>query len=118
MRRFLATLAFAGALGAAPALGQDHQHPTETFDGATARFYETWMRPDQPMVSCCNKMDCAPVSEVKQVNGQWKARRVSDGVWLDIPPEKVEERRDSPDGRSHLCSIGSTILCFIVGSGS
>ena len=99
------------------ALAQEHHHPNATYFGATAQFYETWMRPDMPTSSCCNRNDCAPVSEVKRVLGRWKARRASDGVWLDIPPEKVEERRDSPDGGSHLCSVGGTVLCFIAGTG-
>lgn len=113
MTRLLALL-----LLTVPAAAQQHHHPTEGFEGATGRFYETWMRPDQPKVSCCNRMDCAPVSQVRQIAGRWQARRDIDGVWLDIPPEKIEEGRDSPDGRSHLCSIGSTVLCFIVGSGT
>ena len=112
MTRALAILlAFTSA-----ALAQ-HQHPTEIITGATGRFYETWMRPDMPTVSCCNRMDCAVVSEVKRLGNRWEARRKSDGKWLVIPPEKVEERRDSPDGQSHMCSMGEAVYCFIAGAG-
>jgi hypothetical protein len=57
------------------AWGQDHVHPTETITGMTAAFYETWMRPDQPTISCCNRSDCATATEVKQVAGRWMAKR-------------------------------------------
>jgi hypothetical protein len=100
-----------------PALAQEHHHPAETITGATGLFYETWMRPDMPSQSCCNRSDCATVSEVKRIGNRWQARRKSDGKWLTIPPEKVEEGRDSPDGQSHLCSVGTTVFCFIAGAG-
>jgi hypothetical protein len=117
MLRF--TLAAAAALAAtAHVYAQEHRHPGVTYDGATAQFYETWMRPDMPNVSCCNLQDCAPVRHVRQrPDGRWSAQREIDGQWLDVPPEKIEAGRDSPDGRSHLCSIGTTVLCFVVGVG-
>ena len=99
------------------ARGQPHHHPTETITGAAARFYETWMRPDQPSVSCCNQMDCATVSAVRFVGGQIEAQRKSDGAWLRIPPEKIEHDRDSPDGQSHMCSMGAAVFCFKLGAG-
>jgi hypothetical protein len=108
----LAVLVAAGGAGA-----QTHMHGHEAIPGAVWTFYETWMRPDQPGVSCCNRLDCAPVAEVRHINGRWSARRKSDGKWLSIPPEKVEHNRDSPDGRSHLCSMGEAVFCFVVGSG-
>jgi hypothetical protein len=98
------------------AMAQEHYHPDETITGETARFYETWNRPDDPTVSCCNKMDCGVVSEVRLVGDRWEARR-KDGIWLRIPPEKIEQLRDSPDGRSHMCSRGSTVYCFKLGAG-
>jgi hypothetical protein len=105
------------ALLPAGAWAQEHKHPTKTITGATAKFYETWGRPDDPMVSCCDKQDCDAVSEVRLVGDQWEARREIDGVWLRIPPEKIEQLRDSPDGRSHMCSRGTTVYCFKLGAG-
>jgi len=92
-----------------------HMHGNDEIPGSVGAFYETWTRPDMPHVSCCNRMDCAPVSEVRQINGRWSARRKSDGKWLSIPPEKVEQNRDSPDGRSHMCSMGEQVFCFVAG---
>ena len=115
MLRF--TLAAAAALAlTALAHAQDHRHPPE-HAAIHERFYSNWMRPDMPRVSCCNKQDCAPVRHARQVSGRWQAQRESDGAWLDVPPEKVEQNRDSPDGRSHLCSIGMTVICFVAGIG-
>lgn len=94
-----------------------HQHPSEMIYGATGRFYETWERPDQPGSSCCNRHDCDTAIDVKQIDGRWWARKKNGGPLMSIPAEKVEQRRDSPDGQSHLCAIGSTVLCFVAGAG-
>ncbi len=87
-------------------------------------FYNTWMMPDRPSISCCHKADCAP-AETYWENGHWMARKVDDkGEFIQIPDQKVEQGRDSPDGRSHLCgqrafpSGDFTVYCFIPGSGS
>lgn len=89
------------------------------------KFYNTWMMPDNRAVSCCHGEDCQP-AEAYQKNGQWFARQEKDaGDFTPIPSGKVEQDRDAPDGRSHLCgrrygfnSGGFTVFCFIAGSGS
>jgi hypothetical protein len=88
------------------------------------RFYSTWYMPDQPTRSCCNKADCYP-TEVRVVGDIIYARRREDGKWLRIPPQKVEHKRDNPDGRNHLCappptrsSLPDTVFCFALGSGT
>jgi len=81
-------------------------------------FYSNWMRPDHPNQSCCNLQDCAPVSEIRKIGNRWEARRENDGAWLVIPPQKIEQQRDSPDGRSHLCSRDATVFCFVFGAGT
>lgn len=111
----LAVLALAGANLAAPA--QEHQHGDQVITGATGKFYEGWMRPDQPNISCCNRLDCAPVGGVRQLNGKLQALRTKDGVWLTIPPEKIEQNRDSPDGLSHMCSLNQSVFCFLASPG-
>lgn len=106
-----------------PSLAQ-HVHPTETITGATAEFYETWKRPDQPNISCCNRMDCYP-TEARFSSGHWRAKRREDGAWLTVPASKIEQNRDSPDGRNHLCapppgregSYENGVICFIGGAG-
>lgn len=103
-----------------PLLGaQARHHPKEDEDVHT-QFYSTWMRPDMPTVSCCNKLDCAP-AESRMVNGEWQARRKGDKSWLKVPASKIELNRDSPDGRSHLCAQWGQVeivFCFIAGSGT
>lgn len=102
---------------ASPALAQDHKHPPQ-HAALHDEFYEGWMRPDLPTASCCNKQDCAPVAAVRHnTAGKLEALREKDGVWVEIPPEKIEWNRDSPDGRSHMCSDGPFIYCFVYGTG-
>lgn len=97
---------------------QEHQHPGITIEGATGEFYRTWERPDMAGASCCNRSDCDTAVDVKQIDGRWWARKKNGGPLMSIPPEKVEQRRDSPDGQSHVCSVGSTVLCFLPGGGT
>lgn len=99
------------------ALAQEHRHQNETIYGATAKFYETWDRPDMPGSSCCNRSDCDVAIDVKKVQGQWWARKKGGGALISIPPEKIEQNRDSPDGQSHLCAIGGTVICFLPAAG-
>lgn len=100
------------------AYAQEHRHPDQTIHGATALFYETWMRPDMPSSSCCNKSDCDVAIDVKRIGDQLWARKRSGGPLVSIPPEKIEVNRDSPDGENHICAIGTTVLCFVFGLGS
>lgn len=117
-------IALLGAAMAVPLLplavarlaAQEHHHPPQHAQ-LHNDFYRGWMRPDQPLVSCCSNLDCAP-AEARMMNGQWVARKYGETVWHRIPPEKVEYNRDSPDGRSHLCSGGDLVFCFIAGSGT
>lgn len=102
-----------------PAASQ-HQHPPQ--DRAIhEKFYSTWMRPDNPNISCCNEKDCYPTEARKTADG-WLARRREDGVWLSVPDNRIERNRDNPDGRNHLCApppiAGDTVYCFSVGGGT
>lgn len=106
-----------------PAWGQSHNHPPQ--DAYTHdTFYKTWMRPDAPNSSCCDKKDCYPV-EARFRSGVWLAKRREDGKWLTVPPEKIERNRSSPDGRNHLCApipayeagYKNGVICFIPGAG-
>lgn len=97
------------------ALAQEHYHPSDP--AALPDFYGTWMRPDNPNVSCCNVNDCAPVEHVRHGSQGWEMQRAKDGAWIIIPADKIELNRDSPDGRSHMCSSGPLVFCAIIGSG-
>jgi hypothetical protein len=94
---------------------QEHHHPPQHAQ-IHEQFYSNWKRPDQPHISCCSLVDCAP-AEARMVNGQWFARKEGEQHWYPIPPEKIEINRDSPDGRSHLCAMNDRVFCFIVGAG-
>lgn len=100
-----------------PSRGQSNGH---THEGAAGRFYQTWNMPDRPSLSCCSNQDCGPVAS-RLVNGKWEAQE-PEGAWVEIPPEKIEINRDSPDGRSHMCGrkvmSGFAVYCFIRGGGS
>lgn len=118
-------IAFIGAMvwwGCTKARGQEHQHPPQDVE-LHEKFYSTWMMPDHPTTSCCNKRDCYP-TEARFKDGQWFARRREDGKFIWIPPSKVEINRDSPDGRNHLCAPpgsiagGDPVFCFIAGNGT
>jgi hypothetical protein len=104
---------------ATPIAAQDiHHHDGMSPD--VDRFYSTWERPDLPGSSCCSRTDCAPAT-TRLVNGRWMARRDRDTDWYYVPPEKIETRRDSPDGRSHLCASwvpSGPVFCLVLGSGS
>lgn len=103
----------------------EHRHPPQ--DAALHdAFYSNWMQPDDPTKSCCNQQDCYPT--VIQFRGdQIYARRREDGRFIHVPPKKVEQKRDSPDGRNHLCakppstavdsSADQGVRCFVLGSG-
>lgn len=97
---------------------QEHRHPGETITGATAQFYETWKRPDMPDVSCCDKKDCYATPS-RHRGGRIQALHRESGEWIDIPPDRVELNRDSPDGLSHLCASASQfVYCFKEGGGT
>jgi hypothetical protein len=119
----LAIIALAGS--AVPAIAQEHEHRVHPAADMPLheRFYSTWYMPDQPTKSCCNKADCYP-TQVKFQDGQWWALRREDGRYIPVPWSKVEQRRDNPDGRNHLCApppsshhAPNTIFCFALGSG-
>jgi hypothetical protein len=112
-------------LAVSSAIAQESHHPAQD-QAIHERFYSTWMMPDNRNISCCHTKDCSP-AESRLENGNWIARKVGEVDWTYIPPEKIEYGRDSPDGRSHLCSRRIqklsnghdelAVFCFIPGSG-
>jgi hypothetical protein len=100
--------------------GQAERHHPPQDQLLHERFYSTWHMPDNPALSCCNNADCYP-TDVKFESGRIYARRREDGKYILIPPEKLERRRDNPDGRNHLCAPppnGSNVdrvFCFSLG---
>ena len=98
-----------------------HRHPQQ--DALIhERFYNTWMRPDDRSLSCCDLQDCYP-AEFKNEGGTWFFRRREDGEWMVIPASKFESERDNPDGRNHICArtVGGDVwlvFCAILGHGA
>jgi hypothetical protein len=85
------------------------------------KFYSSWHMPDNPSASCCNDADCYP-TEIKYVDGNIYAKRREDGKYILVPSGKVENNRDNPDGRNHLCApppnfshTSDTVYCFALG---
>lgn len=119
--RSIIVLMSAGLVFGAVGASAQHRHPPQD-EPIHEKFYSTWMRPDNPNLSCCSQHDCYP-TEARNEGGVWFAKRREDGKWLRVPPEKVEKNRDNPDGRSHLCAprperaYSADIFCFTAGSG-
>ena len=114
------------ALLLSPAAAQqrhEHHHPPQDAQ-LHEKFYSTWYMPDNPIRSCCNKADCYP-TEIKVVGSSIYARRREDGKYILVPAHKVEQNRDNPDGRNHICAPPpgaisyppDTVFCFSLGGG-
>ena len=126
--RYILPLLISGILilAVSSAIAQEHHHPLQD-QAIHERFYSTWMMPNNRTRSCCHEQDCSP-AESRVEDGNWVARKIGgDSDWIAVPPEKIERDRESPDGRSHLCSrsvwtykLGDeqVVFCFIPGAGS
>lgn len=72
--------------------------------------YHDWKIPGTT-TSCCNDKDCGPVRARANLDS-WEVWH--EGRWLEVPA-KAMLPFPSPDGRSHACVIGATVLCFVPG---
>jgi hypothetical protein len=118
----IAVLVFAADFQLSQAQAQEHHHPAADIP-IHEQFYSSWMMPDKPERSCCNQRDCYP-TEARYRDGFWEARRREDGQYVRVPWEKVEQNRDNPDGRNHVCmpplSLNyhhDEVYCFTLGAG-
>lgn len=80
--------------------------------------YTQWMKPDKPLESCCNAVDCFPV-QARFDEAKQRYVALIEGVWVVIPPEKIldpkKDENHNPDGSFHACwrQDGSReIFCF------
>lgn len=81
--------------------------------------YTDWRMPNSA-TPCCTPQrtnddgtvtgDCRPVRARLGSDGIWEAW--TEGRWLPVPPDRIL-KIPSPDGRSHLCEIAGTVLCFV-----
>ena len=94
-----------------------HHHEGQTAE--VDRFYSTWMQPDYPTQSCCNKTDCYSPDKTEFKNGQWWFEHRETGRMFPVPAHKIEQNRDSPDGRNHVCANPQGyVYCFKIGGGT
>lgn len=63
--------------------------------------------------SCCNEKDCRQ-AQIRYEQGRLQV--LHEGEWLDVPREAVRPY-ESPDGASHACIMGKTVLCVVLGTG-
>jgi hypothetical protein len=103
-----------------PSLTQ-HRYPPEDAD-IHEKFYRTWRMSEHDW-SCCDNRDCYP-TEVRIVGGEIFAKRREDGKFIAVPADRVDRRRDNPDGRNHMCAPPptsthppDTVFCFMLGAG-
>jgi hypothetical protein len=95
---------------------QEHRHGDRVISSEAGKFYQGWMKPDNRMESCCNRMDCEE-TEARFQNGRWSAFSRLQNRWIDIPATKVEREREVPPG-AHLCESPAGVLCFGAGGGT
>lgn len=81
--------------------------------------YRHWMQPGG-LASCCNEKktvdgrttgDCYP-TKARVVDGGWVALR-DDGVWIEIPDDRIIRERNPGSEDGHLCYNYGRVLCFV-----
>ena len=63
-------------------------------------------------ISCCHGRDCDPATAWQDMDGNWFVRHR--GTTYSVPAH-AHIPIPSPDGRSHACVIGGTVICFVPG---
>lgn len=117
-------LSIASYVIASPARAQ-HVHPDETItDPHVAKFYETWTRPPQRTVSCCNMKDCYAARIRRGPNGLEYLHKWS-GKWAPLPASIIESNhadpRESPNTENHVCAnemFPDVVYCAVLGNGA
>jgi len=107
------------------ASAQSHHHPDETITGPhVAKFYETWTRPPQRTVSCCNMKDCYAARIRRGPNGLEYLHKWS-GKWAPLPASVIESNhadpRESPNTENHVCAnemFPDVVYCAVLGNGA
>lgn len=97
-------------------------------DQKVYEFYSTWEIPAKGdrhrAASCCDKVDCFPVSTIRLSAGRYHVRvQTPSGESNEyvVDPAQIESNqkdpRESPDGKSHACIQFGKVVCFVEGSG-
>lgn len=111
----------AAALLLLPALAagqaRSEQHTPDEMQGHGryhAEFYSQWLTAEG--ASCCSEHDCAPIAD-DRIRTQGDSIQVKIGdLWVPVPPRSIRPYRP-PDMSSHLCHVGTQVLCFVFGAG-
>jgi hypothetical protein len=101
-----------------------HVHPDETItDERVAKFYDTWKRPPERLVSCCNREDCYDAQIRRGPNGLEYLHKWS-GTWAALPESVIESNQpdphDSPNTTNHVCANKHDpryVYCAVLGAG-
>jgi hypothetical protein len=101
-----------------------HVHPDETItDSKVAKFYDTWRRPPERLVSCCNREDCYDAQIRRGPNGLEYLHKWS-GTWAALPESVIESNQpdphDSPNTTNHVCAnkhYPLHVYCAVLGAG-
>jgi hypothetical protein len=112
-------LAFAAVVTVFCPLKARAQTPHDAGHAQHHDVYKTWMQPGG-FASCCDAKktvdgvttgDCYP-TQARLVQGHWVALR-DDGVWVDIPDDKIIRERNPGSEDAHLCFNYGQVLCFV-----
>ncbi len=126
-----------------PTYAHEHQPGESDEQARVIAFYQTWHRPKgdysivHRMPLCCyargERQDCFPVLARRfdekgheeltpDVTGLPAAVQLEyGGKWYSnayhVTEDEQPDPRESPDGRSHMCITGQSIVCYVRGSG-
>jgi hypothetical protein len=86
--------------------------PPENADPTLAPWFEGLRQPGTG-ISCCSIADCR-TADYRIAHDHYEA--FVEGLWRDVPPDRVLHRDDNPTGRAVVCWTPATgVMCFIKG---
>ncbi len=96
---------------------RSQQHTPGEMDGHAryhSEFYSQWLTAEG--ASCCSDHDCAPIADDRiRTRGEALEVRIGD-LWVHVPKQNIRPYQP-PDMSSHLCHVGTKVLCFVFGAG-
>jgi hypothetical protein len=99
-------------LGAVVAVAPVRAAPPENADPSLSPWYNSLRQPGTGAL-CCSIADCRP-TEYRITRDHYEA--LVEGIWRDVPPDRVVKREDNPTGRAVVCWTPTAgVLCFIKG---
>jgi hypothetical protein len=127
-----------------PVQAHEHKAGETTEQARVVEFYRTWKRPrgnfsiPHRQALCCygggDMQDCFPVEATRRnergelevmpdvsgastyVQAQYGAKWYIANTGVD--EDQQPDPRESPDGRSHVCIVGYSVVCYVPGYGN